>query len=435
MANKTTQISGTFGGKTASATLEIGYPPSAPTISPSAGTYAVETMVSISAGAGNVHYTTDGSDPTPQSTAYTGPFSMPSSAGPFTVKAIAVSATGYESPVAVSAFTTGFAVFDNVLFDTNSDRPYPTAVNYQSVAVAEVVNPELVSEVLVNGTVVPWYDPNGPAAPDNLSAWWNVQYGSLRVWVREPYAINDVMLRSGPHEVSFTPVVMSRYNFENNGRRITFWGTNLDKWIPSWGVVTGGVGAYGSGQVIRPNLYTVVEHTATKVVIDLSATFAVFASVSSWGLLFGSDAFTTPPVSFDNPRQTRMERSGASEGPPAQNVIRHVQGTTVEIFDYLARIALNPNESAGIGDPGQLLTATRVDMIPTWPGQYTPAPTTLANVPFWFYQGTLQLSANNAAPLRTGLFNYSVDYFVRVTLADGSVWDTPPYIGIRINWP
>ncbi len=78
----------------------------APVIDPEKGIYNDEIDVTISspdAGAA-VHYTTDGSDPTPQSALYLGPIHL-SGIGTTTVKAIAVKADQEDSYIAVSRYT------------------------------------------------------------------------------------------------------------------------------------------------------------------------------------------------------------------------------------------------------------------------------------------------------------------------------------------
>jgi hypothetical protein len=75
-----------------------------PTISPPAGTYAGSVAVSIdcTTPGAEIRYTTDGADPTPSSTLYSGPFGLSTSA---TVKARGY-ASGYDpSAIAIAAYT------------------------------------------------------------------------------------------------------------------------------------------------------------------------------------------------------------------------------------------------------------------------------------------------------------------------------------------
>ena len=90
-------------GKTVSGLLsKDATAPSAPTSSVSAGTYTSAQSVSLKAAEGTIRYTTDGSDPTASSAAYSKAISVASSQ---TIKAVAVDAAGNVSDVASFAYT------------------------------------------------------------------------------------------------------------------------------------------------------------------------------------------------------------------------------------------------------------------------------------------------------------------------------------------
>jgi len=81
-------------------------PPSAPTLSPAAGTYTSGpkiTLASPTAGA-TIYYTTNNSTPTTASTKYTAPISLVTAAGTWTIRAIAV-LNGQTSSIAQAAYT------------------------------------------------------------------------------------------------------------------------------------------------------------------------------------------------------------------------------------------------------------------------------------------------------------------------------------------
>ena len=74
----------------------------APTITPSAGTYVYGEPVTLTAIAGaTIRYTTDGSTPSPSSSAYTGPIAL---TGAMTLRAVAFHTDWRDSPVASAAF-------------------------------------------------------------------------------------------------------------------------------------------------------------------------------------------------------------------------------------------------------------------------------------------------------------------------------------------
>jgi alpha-tubulin suppressor-like RCC1 family protein len=75
---------------------------STPVITPAAGSYTSSVTVSISAGGGTIHYTTDNSTPTESSPTYTAPFVLSATA---TVRAGAFQAHYLPSAIAVSGYT------------------------------------------------------------------------------------------------------------------------------------------------------------------------------------------------------------------------------------------------------------------------------------------------------------------------------------------
>src|SRR4051794_7888419 len=76
--------------------------PSAPTASVSAGTYSSTQNVSLSSSEGTIRYTTDGSDPTSSSKAYSKAIPVSSST---TIKAVAIDAAGNTSDVSSFGYT------------------------------------------------------------------------------------------------------------------------------------------------------------------------------------------------------------------------------------------------------------------------------------------------------------------------------------------
>jgi N-acetylneuraminic acid mutarotase len=88
----------------ASAAYTINLPPSAPKISPAAGTYTSAQSVTITEGTPGaiIYYTTDGSTPTASSTPYTVPITVSSTE---TISAIAIATGNSSSPVATAAYT------------------------------------------------------------------------------------------------------------------------------------------------------------------------------------------------------------------------------------------------------------------------------------------------------------------------------------------
>ncbi len=99
-------LAGCSGGSPSSPPVSLPPPAATPTFSPAAGTYTSAQSITISdssAGAG-IHYTTDNTAPTTNSTLYTGPIPL-SASGTTTIQAIA-SGTGYEpSNVASATYT------------------------------------------------------------------------------------------------------------------------------------------------------------------------------------------------------------------------------------------------------------------------------------------------------------------------------------------
>src|SRR4051794_12914587 len=78
--------------------------PAAPTSSLAAGSYIGTQSVSLKAAEGTIRYTTDGSDPTASSAAYSKALSVPSSQ---TIKAVAIDAAGNTSNVASFGYSIG----------------------------------------------------------------------------------------------------------------------------------------------------------------------------------------------------------------------------------------------------------------------------------------------------------------------------------------
>jgi hypothetical protein len=126
---------------TLTTTLVISPPAVAPIFSPPSGTYSsVQTVtISDSSPGVSIHYTTDGTIPTPGSTPYTGPISVPASV---TLKAMAFGG-GYGPSPAVSATYT-IITTTSTLTVTGSD-PYGMACS--------VVGPEGTSNAGPTGTV------------------------------------------------------------------------------------------------------------------------------------------------------------------------------------------------------------------------------------------------------------------------------------------
>jgi hypothetical protein len=95
--------------------------PAAPTASVASGLYTSTQSVSLKAAEGTIRYTTNGSDPTSASTAYTNAISVASSQ---TIKAVAVDAAGNVSPVSAFDYKIGAPAV----------APAPAAVAAPSVA-------------------------------------------------------------------------------------------------------------------------------------------------------------------------------------------------------------------------------------------------------------------------------------------------------------
>lgn len=102
-----------------------------PVISPEAGNYNAPQLITITCETAEavIHYTTDGSDPTAESTSYTEPFTLSASA---TVKAIAVKEGMNNSQIASAAYTMP-------VFLENLAAVYSTANNDQYKITGDVV--------------------------------------------------------------------------------------------------------------------------------------------------------------------------------------------------------------------------------------------------------------------------------------------------------
>jgi Chitobiase/beta-hexosaminidase C-terminal domain len=106
--------------------VPIGPPLATPTFIPGSGTYSSSQLVSIFA-SGSIHYTTDGSTPTPASALYTGPITVSSNE---TLSAIAVS-PGFAN----SAIGTATYLFSSLSFQGATLAGFTPGVAYsQNVA-------------------------------------------------------------------------------------------------------------------------------------------------------------------------------------------------------------------------------------------------------------------------------------------------------------
>lgn len=122
----------------------------APVISPMSGNFINTQSISVTSGTQDaaIYYTTDGSDPTKESTLYTGPFSINSST---TVKAIAVKTGMFDSDITS-------AVFTKTYISVSNEQPNGVAISDipDQIFTGSPVQPELTikhgDKVLVKNT-------------------------------------------------------------------------------------------------------------------------------------------------------------------------------------------------------------------------------------------------------------------------------------------
>jgi hypothetical protein len=179
-------------------------PPAAmPTFSPAAGTYTAPQSVTLSCATpgATVHYTTDGSDPTTASGAYSSPIAIPTTT---TIKAVAV-ATGYTaSAVAIGTYTINLPTQTATPIFT----PAPATYASQQSVTLSCATPGATIHYTLDGSA-PTASSTAYAGPITVSATTTVKAIALATGFTESGIASGVYTITPPGQVatpSFAPV-------------------------------------------------------------------------------------------------------------------------------------------------------------------------------------------------------------------------------------
>jgi hypothetical protein len=195
---------------------------------PDGGTYATKELVAIqSSKPGKIYYTTDGSDPTTASTAYTDPILVQSAT---TIKAVAVDDTGNASKIASASYA-----FQPEFHDDFEDGSLANWSNVTNLIIDDQggLNSQRAARAI---------------STDGSPAWASIE---LSQPVNDLYVQAAVLLRSR----GGNPVALMRIRDSNDNVLVTLYVTTTGK----LGVLYGTTASATTGLVVRPGQWNEIE--------------------------------------------------------------------------------------------------------------------------------------------------------------------------------